>query len=73
MYDPTVGRFITEDPIGFLADDANLYRYARNSPLEQIDPAGTQGKPIVTDFENPNLSDWSWFWLGAGISPKKNR
>jgi RHS repeat-associated protein len=39
-YDPTVGRFIGEDPIGFAASDANLYRYVHNSPPQWTDPFG---------------------------------
>ena len=34
-YDPTVGRFIGEDPIRF---GPNFYNYANNSPLKWIDP-----------------------------------
>ncbi|WP_232486903.1 RHS repeat-associated core domain-containing protein, partial [Pectobacterium parmentieri] len=37
-YDPTVGRFTTQDPIG-LAGGINLYQYAPN-PLSWIDPLG---------------------------------
>ncbi|RKO81928.1 Rhs family protein [Pectobacterium parmentieri] len=37
-YDPTVGRFTTQDPIG-LAGGLNLYQYAPN-PLTWIDPLG---------------------------------
>ncbi len=29
-YDPAVGRWMSEDPIGFRAGDANLYRYVGN-------------------------------------------
>ncbi len=39
-YDPAVGRFISEDPTGFDAGDANLYRYVTNSPLNFTDPSG---------------------------------
>jgi RHS repeat-associated protein len=39
-YDSAVGRFISEDPIGFTAGDANLYRYVGNSPVNAIDPSG---------------------------------
>ena len=42
MDDPTVGKWITEDPIGFKAGDGNLYRYVRNEPLVGIDPRGLQ-------------------------------
>ena len=37
MYDPTVGRFLSEDPI---AADINLYRYVGNNPLNATDPDG---------------------------------
>jgi len=37
-YDPTLGRFITPDPIGFLSGDTNLYRYVGNDPINFVDP-----------------------------------
>ena len=40
MYDPKVGRWLTEDPIGFDAGDANVYRYVGNSPTNAVDPSG---------------------------------
>jgi hypothetical protein len=39
-YDPGVGRWISEDPIGFAGGDANLMRYAENSPTQRTDPTG---------------------------------
>jgi RHS repeat-associated protein len=42
-YDAGVGRFISQDPIGFAAGDANLYRYVGNSPTNFIDPSGKTG------------------------------
>jgi RHS repeat-associated protein len=39
-YDPKAGRWTSEDPTGFRAGDANLYRYVRNSPLLMLDPTG---------------------------------
>ncbi|NEZ56031.1 RHS repeat protein [Adonisia turfae] len=39
-YDPAVGRFLSEDPLGFNAGDANLYRYVFNSPTNYTDPSG---------------------------------
>ncbi|WP_425215196.1 RHS repeat domain-containing protein [Tumidithrix helvetica] len=39
-YDSAVGRFISEDRIGFAGGDANLYRYVGNSATNAIDPFG---------------------------------
>jgi RHS repeat-associated protein len=39
-YDANVGRWISEDPIGFAAGDANLYRYVQNIPTSLVDPLG---------------------------------
>ncbi len=38
-YDPTVGRFINEDPIAFKGG-INFYRYVKNSPINLVDPFG---------------------------------
>jgi RHS repeat-associated protein len=42
-YSPKMGRFISQDPIGFAAGDANLYRYVGNSPTLATDPSGLFG------------------------------
>jgi RHS repeat-associated protein len=47
-YSPDLGRFISQDPAGFSAGDANLYRYVGNSPLMLIDPSGL-GSTSYTD------------------------
>ena len=39
-YDAQLGRFISEDPIGFAGGDINLYGYVRNNPLMYKDPKG---------------------------------
>lgn len=39
-YDPDLGRFISEDPIGFAGGDPNLYGYVNNNPLNGTDPLG---------------------------------
>src|SRR5207244_1114823 len=42
-YDPSVGRFVSRDPIGYNGG-ANLYRYGGDDPCDIIDPAGTDGE-----------------------------
>src|SRR4051794_26075493 len=42
MFDPTIGRWLEEDPIGFDAQDPNLHRYLKNGPTGATDPSGRQ-------------------------------
>lgn len=39
-YDPQVGRFTQQDPIGFKGGDINFYRYVRNNQIYYTDPNG---------------------------------
>jgi RHS repeat-associated protein len=39
-YDAAVGRWISEDPLGFAAGDANVGRYVGNGPSGDVDPSG---------------------------------
>jgi len=41
-YDPSTGRFLTPDPTGFTAGDANLYRCVGNNPVGASDPDAHQ-------------------------------
>ena len=49
-YDPTIGRFLSEDPIW----STNLYPYADNNPIMGIDPRGlyTQSEAIVISYKH---------------------
>src|SRR6188768_4281171 len=40
-YDPSVGRWVSKDPIRFDGGQANLYVYVENDPVNASDPAGT--------------------------------
>ncbi|MCY2966646.1 MAG: RHS repeat-associated core domain-containing protein [Planctomycetota bacterium] len=42
-YDARVGRFLSEDPLGFAAGDVNLSRYVANSATMFVDPSGMFG------------------------------
>jgi RHS repeat-associated protein len=41
-YDPATGRWLSADPKGFAAGDADLERYARNSPIRAADATGLE-------------------------------
>jgi hypothetical protein len=49
-YDPETGRWISEDPIGFAAGDANLYRYVGNGVTGATDPSGLIDNDHHWDF-----------------------
>jgi RHS repeat-associated protein len=59
-YDAAVGRFISEDPIGFNSGDTNINRYVRNEVVYLKDPSGLMplnrednDSPLVTPDYTP--------------------
>ena len=50
-YDPTIGRFISEDPI---KDSTNWYVYCSNNPVAFVDPSGL----LPTDEEAAKMSEF---------------
>ena len=55
-YDPVVGRWISKDPSLFGGQQANLYCYVHNDPVNFIDRTGRQAIP---------LSPWAAIIAGA--------
>ncbi len=45
-YDAAIGRFVSQDPMGFAAGDANLYRYVANQPTNSTDPSGNWRRQV---------------------------
>jgi len=39
-YQPSLGRFISEDPLGLASDRINFYGYAGDDPVSRVDPLG---------------------------------
>jgi len=57
-YDANLGRFISEDPAGFI-DGTNLYAYVGGNPIMLVDPSGlaaseSSGRSSVGSFSVPN-------------------
>jgi len=55
MFDPMVGRWLEEDPIGFEAGDDNLYRYVGNDATNATDPSGLREIPTYL-YPQPSMS-----------------
>jgi RHS repeat-associated protein len=58
-YDSQVGRFVSEDTIGFNGADANLRRMSGNNPISNRDPRGTAWTNITGRWypSRPSYSD----------------
>jgi hypothetical protein len=59
-YDPTIGRWVQEDPIAFEGGDTNLYRYVRNRPTNATDSSGLTidgGDPIDQIIKEGKVSE----------------
>ena len=66
-YDPTIGRFLSEDPIW----STNLYPYADNNPIMWIDPMGEARigiRPLKGDNINDKVSYAIVSWVTNGIA-----
>jgi RHS repeat-associated protein len=75
-YNPRIGRFMSEDPLG-VAAGPNLYTFAGNDPVNGFDPSGLRScEPFDCDGDAPDAfhngrrlrrPGLSWCGLGAGV------
>jgi RHS repeat-associated protein len=57
VYDPRIGQFLSEDPIGFTAGDPNLRRYVGNEPTRYTDPSGLERATFAHDPDDEFTRD----------------
>lgn len=63
-YDANLGRFISEDPIGFWGGDFNLFAYGGGNPINFTDPMGTEVFAILYRSKGKlTVDDYSKHWL----------
>jgi RHS repeat-associated protein len=67
-YDPENARWISKDPIRFDGNDANLYAYVGNNPLNYIDPHGLFLCSILQNLGDLTIDLNAGIGAGLGIS-----
>lgn len=69
-YDSDIGRFTSEDPIGFGGGDVNLFAYVKNQPLLFRDPTGLQRcDPVVGAILGAGVGGVAGIVVGAVTGP----
>jgi RHS repeat-associated protein len=62
-YDPTTGKWLSEDPISFEGGDVNVGRYVSNSPINSTDPTGTTRKtPLQKVHHEKTIGTAAGIW-----------
>jgi RHS repeat-associated protein len=61
-YDPALGRWLSEDPIGFAGDPWNLYRYVGNAPTNATDPTGLLSRQTGYGHSGNAIAEYVQKW-----------
>jgi len=70
-YDPSIGRFISEDPLNIAAGDANLYSYVFQNPINLTDPSGLEtGRTPNSNREAVPRACNCHNYVNSGCTPK---
>jgi RHS repeat-associated protein len=74
-YDPTVGRFLQQDPwLGDIYEPLtlNAYGYCVNDPVNAVDPSGHIILPLLVGFAAGGLAAWLWYVSHDPDDPEDN-
>ena len=64
-YNSVVGRFVSQDPMGFKGGDTNLYRYVANDPTYRADPSGMVWWLPDIYLEGQTRRGTGWPWIAG--------
>jgi len=70
-YDSVVAKFISDDPIGIQAQDANFSRYVANNPISSIDPSGLDETVFAAEGRVAHEAIKEWFVERFGVGKAK--
>ncbi len=71
-YDPSVGRFISEDPIRFESGGIDFYTFADENPVINVDPSGQLVEVICVPVQQGNTLECN-LWRSTLCGPRKHR
>lgn len=61
-YKPSIGRFISEDPMGLAGGSSNFYSYVHADPISRLDPMGWADKKMCLSCPStPPTDDPGWY------------
>jgi RHS repeat-associated protein len=70
-YDSAVAKFISDDPIGITAGDANFSRYLGNAATSSIDPSGFDETEFTAEGRVAHAAIKEWFVERFGVGGAK--
>lgn len=55
MFDPSLGRWVTLDPVDYGSGDVDLYRAFSNNPINRSDASGTLSVKMIAGSPSKNV------------------
>src|SRR5438045_430005 len=67
-YHPGLGRFLSEDPMGFAAGDSNMFRYCGGDPVNHRDPYGLESPDPKKKKDGNDMESGDNTFTGDGVT-----